>query len=185
MPAFRAKTVNAQQVWASPDGQRVIYSVTLDTGQGQATAKTYSKAIAQVGFEGDVETYEKTGQQGSETFVKQPPKEGGSYGGGSGGGSTGRGAGKPMADPYTMYMSYAKDILVAFIAAGNDKGMKYEDALQYVIGGAHELYDSRPDAPPKPEAGTDTVIDSADTTDLLKDLDKIFPGSTDASNISG
>lgn len=75
MPTFETRTRNAEQVWASPDGQRVIYKVTLDFQGETMEAKTYSKAIASPGFSGTVETYEKQGQRGAETFVKQPPKE--------------------------------------------------------------------------------------------------------------
>lgn len=94
MPRFNVTTVEGKKIWESPDGQRKIYEVVLDVGNGKtAKAKTYSEAIARNGFNGEVETYEKENRSGGvDTFVKQPPKEGGGYGGSStsSGGSTSR-----------------------------------------------------------------------------------------------
>lgn len=83
MPQFEAITKYAKSVWRSPDGEREIFEVTLDVQGQEAKASTYSKDIATIGWTGTVETYEKEGKGGrpSQTFVKQPPKEGG-YGGG-------------------------------------------------------------------------------------------------------
>lgn len=81
MPQLQVTTRRAEQIWQSPDGQRTIYAVEMDSNGQTARAKTYSKAIATEGFSGEVETYEKAGRDGSETFVKQAQKEGG-YGGG-------------------------------------------------------------------------------------------------------
>lgn len=82
MPQIRVTTKRAEQVWQSPDGQRTIYSVVLEYNGQQTTAKTYSRAIGSEGFSGEVETYEKQGKNGTETFVKQVQKEGGYQGGG-------------------------------------------------------------------------------------------------------
>lgn len=80
MPLFQTTTKESRSVWKSPDGQREIFEVTLDY-QGQTfKAKTYSRDISVVGFIGEVESYEKEGRNGSETFVKQAPKEGFSSG---------------------------------------------------------------------------------------------------------
>lgn len=83
MPQLQVTTKEAQQIWASPDGQRAIYKLTLDYNGQPVTAKTYSKVIATEGWSGTVETYEKEGKgdRPSETFVKQPAKEGGYSGG--------------------------------------------------------------------------------------------------------
>jgi hypothetical protein len=105
MPNMQATTKLSEKVWSSPDGQKTIYKVTLEADGQQVTAKTFSDAISQIGWSGQVETYEKEGRQGSETFVKQPPKEGGWQGGG-GGKSYGGGGSKPQADQFTMYLSH-------------------------------------------------------------------------------
>lgn len=79
MSKFHATTKKAQEVWRSPDGDRIIWSVTMEI-QGEnrpVIAKTYSKAIAAEGWSGEVESYQKQGRDGMESFVKQPPKEGG------------------------------------------------------------------------------------------------------------
>ena len=165
MSIFKAKTTASNQVWKSPDGQRVIFEVYLETPEGPAKAKCYSQVIAAVGFEGEVETYEKSGKQGPETFVKQAPKEDApSYAGGS------KKEYSPKGDAFTMYLSYAKDLMVALL--NNGAKIDYPTALQMVVGGGYELYEARPDAPPKPEPTTD-VLTSVDE-DLNQQLDDAF-----------
>ena len=76
MPTIEVTTTQAKEVWRSPDGQRVLQEVVLDVKGHPFRAKTYSSQIAEVGWTGTVETYEKEGKRGMETFVKQPQKEG-------------------------------------------------------------------------------------------------------------
>lgn len=78
---MKATTLSSTQIWQSPDGEKKIWSVELkDENDKQYTLKTYSKAIAEVGFEGDVESYlDKKGER----FVKQPAPAGGFGGGGN------------------------------------------------------------------------------------------------------
>lgn len=85
MPTFKATTIKAEEVWKSPDGQRVLYNVYMEDEEGNPVKfKTYSNTIAVVGWEGEVITEERAGKRGPETFVKQPQKEGGyAAGGGS------------------------------------------------------------------------------------------------------
>jgi hypothetical protein len=68
---MRAKTVTSEQVWQSPDGQKTIWNVVLEADGKQYPLKTFSTKIAEVGFDGDVESY--TNQRG-DRFVKQVPK---------------------------------------------------------------------------------------------------------------
>lgn len=68
---MRAKTINSEQVWKSPDGQKTIWEVTLEAGGKQYPLKTFSNKIAEPGFEGDVESY---ANQRGDRFVKQAPK---------------------------------------------------------------------------------------------------------------
>lgn len=77
MPIIEVTTKVSRQVWKSPDGQRKIYELQLEYEGQPVVAKTYSDQIATVGWQGKVDTYEKPGRSGLETFVKQPPKEGG------------------------------------------------------------------------------------------------------------
>lgn len=66
------KTVSAELIWEKDD--RKLWSVSFDDS---TTAKTWSKAISQVGWSGELESYTKQNNRGEdETFVKQPPKEG-------------------------------------------------------------------------------------------------------------
>ncbi len=148
MPTFNTKTTSSKQIWASPDGQRVIFEVTLDY-QGQPfTAKTYSKDISNVGWSGEVETYEKQGQRGSETFVKQSPKEGFT----PSSGSTERSS-SGKQDQFTMYLSYAKDIAIGTMTStGQINEAEFKKTLALVLAGGHELYDGRPGAEPKAES---------------------------------
>jgi len=163
MPTMQATTKSAKQVWASPDGQKKIFKLVLDVDGSDMEASSYSDAISKEGWSGTVETYEKVGKYGTETFVKQPAKEG--FGGGFSGGGKSYGA-KPMGDQYTMYLSYAKDLLVAQI--NNGEKVDYETALQMIVGGGHTLYDSRPSAEaPVPEA---TAPKQSSADDILGDL---------------
>jgi hypothetical protein len=87
-----------------------------------------------------VDTQERSGRNGPETFVKQTPKPGGFGGGGfKGGGKT--------QDPFAMYLSYAKDLAVAFIGLEGDLDpKKYTKALEAVAEGGKALFDVRADA---------------------------------------
>lgn len=155
MPTINAITKSSKQVWASPDGQKKIFKVLLEVDGAEMQASTYSDAIAKVGWAGEVETYEKTGKFGIETFVKQAKKEG--YGGYPNKGT------KPQGDQYTMYLSYAKDVLVAQI--NNGAKPDFDVAMQTIIAGGHMLYDSRPNAiasvePIKEELPAKSELDS-------------------------
>jgi len=167
MPQLEVTTKSSEQVWSTPDGKMTIFKILLDYNGNEVQAKTYSKTIATAGWSGTVETYEKTGRNGSETFVKQPQKEGftqGSQGtvrGNNGGGS------KPV-DNFTMYLSYAKDVAIACINEGKFNDKLYSDVLAAVEAGGAQLYSSRPDAPK-----------TADNT--KQELDKVF----DDANMTG
>lgn len=66
---MQVKTTNSEQVWQSPDGQKTIWEVTLKAeGGNEYRLKTYSEAVAQLGFEGEVESY--LNNRG-ERFVRQ------------------------------------------------------------------------------------------------------------------
>lgn len=162
MPNLQVKTTSSEMVWQSPDGSRKIFKLVLDYNGQQVQAKTYSNDIAKVGWSGEVMTYEKTGRSGAaETFVRQPAKEGG-YQGGSPAGKPSYS--KPQADPFTMYLSYAKDLVVAHIAAQTKDGVKLslDESIAETARYGRELYDSRPDAPEKPQ------------TDVKSELDEVF-----------
>jgi hypothetical protein len=75
---MKARTIASTQAWQSPDGQKTIWDVTLESDGKQYPLKTFSPKIAEVGFEGEVESYSN---QRGDRFVKQPQKQGG-YGGG-------------------------------------------------------------------------------------------------------
>lgn len=68
-------TKTAEQVWKSPDGQRILNKVTFEYEGKQFSAKTYSGAIANEGWTGDVLIEERDGKNGPEVFAKQAPKE--------------------------------------------------------------------------------------------------------------
>lgn len=75
---MKVKTTHIEQVWQSPDGQKTIWEVTLKgDGGNEYRLKTYSEAIARLGFEGEVESYlNKRGER----FVRQKmSKKAGAY----------------------------------------------------------------------------------------------------------
>lgn len=179
MPELNVKTKGSRSVWKSPDGQREIFELVLDYNGSDVKAKTYSKDISVVGWSGTVESYEKEGRNGSETFVKQPAKEGGSYGGGHSSPNA-----KPQGDNFTMYLSYAKDIAVALLGTkeGYDQG-KYASLLADVATGGETLYEAHMGATPAKVEKEDEVIDSIAGEDLLKNIDEVF-GITGAEDES-
>lgn len=142
MPKVSGKVTQSKSVWRSPDGSREIFELMLDVDGKQFRAKTYSKDISQVGWSGEVETYEKQGRNGSETFVKQPPKESGwSSGGGRGFG----GGQKIPVDNYTMYLSYVKDIAVALINGKAYTVERLNEIANDVATAGEMFYEMRPD----------------------------------------
>jgi hypothetical protein len=67
---MKAKTISSEQVWQSPDGQKTIWNVKLTADGKEYALKTFSAKVAEVGFEGEVESY--LNQRG-DRFVKQVP----------------------------------------------------------------------------------------------------------------
>jgi|GEM_PF-2617905 len=69
---MQVKTTDTEQLWQSPDGQKIIWGVTLQTQTGETYhLKTYSKQIGSLGFNGEVESY--TTPRG-DRFVRQVQK---------------------------------------------------------------------------------------------------------------
>lgn len=141
MARLEVTTKTAEQVWTSPDGKLTIFKIGLEYQGKPFDAKTYSKTVATVGWRGEVESYEKQGRNGPETFVKQPQKEGGWQGGGGA---------KREQDPFTMFLAYAKDLAIA-CTVSTDKGVvfdsgSYAELLDAVSAGGLQLYTSRPGA---------------------------------------
>lgn len=55
---MQVKTINTEQIWQSPDGDRKIWEVTLRSDDGnEYRLKTYSPKVSQIGFQGEVESY--------------------------------------------------------------------------------------------------------------------------------
>jgi hypothetical protein len=172
MPRFQVKTTSSDKIWSTPDGKMSIYKVTMDYNGDPMTAKTYSDAIAQVGWSGEVETYEKEGKGNNpaETFVKQPPKEG-YQGGGSYGG--GRPQAKSPVDNYTMYLSYVKDIAVALINTKAYTDERLAEIATAVATTGEMFYEMRPDGSAKSSTAVATSP-KLDTSEELN-LNDIFP----------
>jgi hypothetical protein len=70
---MQVRTTDSKQVWQSPDGEKTIWEVTLKGEDNKEYGlKTYSQAIGELGFWGDVETY--VNQRG-DRFVRQVIKK--------------------------------------------------------------------------------------------------------------
>ncbi len=171
MTIKNAKVKEAQEVWKAPDGQRTLYTITVDTEHGEVALKTWSNQISKVGWTGDLETYEKEGKNGLETFAKQPLKEGG-FGGGA--------KGKTPIDTRTMYISYAKDVAVALIKTtilphemDGQFNAEFNAAMAYIIKGGDMLQNGEvvEIAPKK------APVEERDETDVPTEdeLNEIFP----------
>lgn len=134
MARLQVTTKDAEQVWQSPDGKITIFKVSLEYEGKAFEAKTYSKAIATVGWSGEVESYKKPGRNGDEAFVKQPQKEGG-FGGS-----------RRDVDPFTMYLSYSKDLAIAMLDKGVVDEAAFGEVLNTILLGGKTLYEGRPTA---------------------------------------
>jgi len=179
MALVKGITRKSTEAWKSPDGQRTIYEVVLEVEGEPFKTQTFSEKIAQEGFEGELEVYEKNGKQ----FVRQAPKEDSQYGGRSGGAYSGGKSFTPK-DQFTMYLSYAKDLMVACIARG-DK-ITFEEAVSQTIGAGHTLYDDRPDAVASTVASIasgETKIDDISESDFSKLLDDAVDKNKDKFDI--
>lgn len=165
MPTLQVTTKTAEQVWSK--GDLAIFKLTLDYNGQEVSAKTYSKTISKPGWTGTVESYEKEGRNGSETFVKQPQKEGGYQPQGNSRPASSGGGNKPQGDNFTMYLSYAKDIAVAMYAKdGKLDRDAYAAILDDVNTGGLTLFEAREGA-------------SKPTTPAKDELDKVFDGDTE------
>jgi hypothetical protein len=153
MPVLNLETMDSKQIWNK--GNLTIWEVTLNYQGKTVKAKTYSKAISTPGWSGEVETYEKPGRNGSETFVKQPQREdGGNFSKPSFSKSAPAESkpSKPQFDNYTMYLSYAKDVAVACIQDGKFDTKLYNAVIDEVSQGGTMLYFARPGAEDAPSA---------------------------------
>lgn len=173
MPQLQVKTSTAQSIWKSPDGQREIFEVHLEHNGQQFKAKTYSRDISNIGWEGTVETYEKPGRNGSETFVKQPPKEGGFSGGGF------RRGGSPK-DEKAIQAMWAIGQAVALIGSGGaDADMDKRVAVVHDV--AIQLFSMvdmvkndgvEPEAPK--ETSKDEPVPAEEVDAMVDDISKVF-----------
>lgn len=161
MPTLQVKTVSSKEIWKTPDGQKVIWEVQLDMNGTVYTAKTYSKAISQIGWSGTVESYEKPGRNGSETFVKQPQKEQGYQGKSS----------QQPKNEFTMYLAYVKDIAVALINAGKSLDELPAIVERVALEGKH-LFSLREGA--DTPLVSETPVDE-DKVDINAEMNKLFP----------
>lgn len=70
---MQVKTTDVEQLWQSPDGQKTIWGVTLQSPTGDTyRLRTYSKQIGSLGFSGDVESY---ATPRGDRFVRQIQKD--------------------------------------------------------------------------------------------------------------
>lgn len=85
------------------------------------------------------------------------------------------GSSKFEKDPFTMYLSYAKDVAVALIAS--KEGFveeKFASILESVLVGGETLYNNRPGVK-EPETVKDNVATDAEVDNFLpEDIAKIF-----------
>jgi len=75
---MQVKTIDSDQVWQSPDGEKKIWSVKLETPEGKDyQLKTYSGAIANPNFSGEVYSYlDKRGERFVRRAAKTPAQPG-------------------------------------------------------------------------------------------------------------
>lgn len=171
---YTIRAVNPQvRSYETKFGQMVSYKVLFE---GDTTPVEISqKATTPAPKEGDVVdgTIDTSGQYGPK--FKKEFNQGGFGGGfsGSASASTGQSSGfkaggKFQSDPFTMYLSYAKDVAVALIGSKNGyDAEKFAEVLDDVITGGKTLYGSRPGAEEadKPKDSREDVIPTEEEVD--------------------
>lgn len=178
MPIFNAETKSANSVWKSPDGQREIFEVVLLVDGNDVKAKTYSNDISRVGFSGEIETYEKEGRNGSETFVKQAPKENAGYPQVRQGGSQSGGGSYQPRDDGHIKAQWAIGQAVGVLAKDGEVNLELVEPLAY------DFFDMVDRVKTHTKDGaTEHVDEVVEVTgnempeDFLKNIDEIFPGA--------
>jgi hypothetical protein len=100
-------------------------------------ASTPSPAIGDV-LSGTIDTSGGYGPKFKKEFNQQS--------GGGSGRSFGGGGSKHVADPFTMFLSYAKDLVVALQETSGFDAAKYQELLKATLEGGKALYNGRPGA---------------------------------------
>lgn len=165
---YTIKAVSSQtRSYETKFGPMISYKVLFE---GEETPVEVSqKATTAAPKVGDVVegTIDTSGQYGPK--FKKEYSQGGSFGASRG--SSGAGGGKYQSDPFTMYLSYAKDVAVASISDGKFNADLYAEVLEAVETGGKMLYGSRPGAE---EKSTDVVPEKTSDEDMKKDIDDFF-----------
>jgi hypothetical protein len=172
MPQLEVTTKTSEQVWSSPDGTRKIHKLVMEYEGKPVAAKTYSDVIAKEGWSGTVDTYEKEGRNGLETFVRQVPKEGGNYGGGGGS----RPAYQPK-DEKAIQAMWAISQAIAF-----NSNSKAQVAIEQVEQDAKNLFllvdvvkaSESEDTAEKPDEGHDEVHEVPDALPEPLELEEVL-----------
>lgn len=156
----------------------------------EAVVKISQKATTAPPKEGDVlnGTIDMSAQYGPKFKKEYNP---GGFGGSSApqgsaqSSQTSTGSRQTNSDPFTMYLSYAKDLAVALIASkGGYDEEQYAKVLDDVIDGGYTLYEKRPGGEPaqaanKPQDETPgNEWDDGDQIDMSK-VDEVFGTSSD------
>jgi hypothetical protein len=177
---MRVKVQSADKIWQSADGSRVIHEVVLLTTEGnKVKAKTFSRDIAAPGWEGEVDTYKKSGNKGPETFIRQPktdfvsPTETSSEPAWVGP-TSGSKAAAPVDSnkdrQLMMCMSYAKDLLVALVETAGYTKEEFNKLLQETIRGGGILVDgAAPDVTPDDNLTGDEL-----NAEAKKSIERVF-----------
>lgn len=186
MPIFKVTTKQAKGIWKTPDGQRELFEVLFDYEGQEVSAKSWSKAVATVGWSGEVETYEKTNKQGAiETFVKQPQKEQGSYPSRSGGRSY------PPKDEKAIQAMWAIGQSVQLCIANKTTdvadvytvALELMDMVDAVKSGDEKASDEAiiVSNPPQDTVYEPSEEELAGQSSLVDDIDKAFPGTKEVN----
>lgn len=133
---LNAKTVWVGEPYQVPGTDIRIWKIKLEINGQRDTYSTMSQAVATDGFAGDLELY--TNDKGKE-YVRQLKKP------------DSPGVAQGHGDQFTMYLSYAKDLVVALQeSSGFDKEL-FKTLLSATIKGGKALYNARPGATEAPD----------------------------------
>ena len=188
---YTIKAVNPQvRSYETKFGPMASYKVLFEGDETPVEiSQKATSPVPQVGdtVEGSIDMSAPYGPKFKKEF------SGGFGGGGSqqaGSAAAGKAGGKFQSDPFTMYLSYSKDVAVALL--NTKEGFteeKFSDVLEAVITGGKTLYGSRPGAEETEEKKeerkvADEPFASSDQAELPPDVaalfDKVSPENLDS-----
>jgi hypothetical protein len=182
MPTYTIKAVNPQvREYNTKFGPMKAYKLLLEDVVPPVDlsqkADTPAPTVGQT-LEGTIDMSGAYGPKFKKEYASGNFPKGSSGGSTASSAGTTSGRGKFDNDPFTMYLSYAKDLVVALQETAGYDDAKYKQLLKATIAGGKALYEARPGATPAtPPAEATAPTDNVEEV-VGKQIDAFLGGST-------